>query len=991
MFNLKHLKFIVSIIISLLTIILITGTIFPQNIEKDLFKQMKWRCIGPANFSGRIVDVEALDNDFRHVIVASASGGVWKSVNAGTTWEPIFDHYGSASIGDIAIFQKNPNIIWVGTGEANNRNSVAWGDGIYQSIDGGRTFVNKGLKGTYQIARVVTHPTNRDIVYVAAIGNLWGYSGERGLFKTSDGGDSWTRLTNGLLDDGKTGATDLVMDPSDPNTLYVAFYQRLRKPYRFDSGGPNGGIFKSTDAGNTWKKLTNGLPTGDTGRIGIEIYRKNPKILMAIIEHGFQPGQDSPDYTNMELLGTGIYRSDDCGESWQYLNRYNNRPFYYSQIRINPHDDKLVYVLTTTIRLSEDGGKTFRVGGIEFEGGLDYHAMWLDPTHKDRYYLGKDKGLTLTHDHGKTFILFDNMPIGQFYAIGVDMRDPYYVYGGTQDNGTWGGPSFSKDVRAILTDSWWKLHWGDGMFVQIDPTDWRKVYTEAENGSFRRYNAETRRVEFTRPNPENIINYHEYVTEATETVPASRNRLPSQFRFNWRAPLVMSPHNPRTLYLGGNYLFKTVDGGYHWQIISPDLSTNDSVKTTRETGGLTRDVTGAETHCSITTISESPLVPGLIWIGTDDGNVQITSDGGVTWKNVRQNIADVPDGIWVSCVEASHFDGGTCYLTLDGHRSDNFSTWIFKTTDYGKCWTNITNNIPGGQCMYVVHEDLNNRNLVFAGSEFACFVSLNAGKTWNRLMNNMPTVAFHDLVIHPRDGDLIAGTHGRSIWILDNITPLQQLTEQILQLEAHIFKQRPATLWEDATRGGVRGHFYFAGENPPYVPKRENIVREKLVSGALINYYLKNKSKNKVIFKISDITGKNKRTLEASGEAGINRVLWDLQFDPSPEQTQQFKNQLEKIIDRIFELQTLTSDQKAWLEQTRETLKKAKYDTELNKIWDKLVEEFGNLSFLRRAFRGVSGRLQGAAVEPGEYLITMTVDGKTYTEKILVRKDPIVD
>ncbi|MFQ5865847.1 MAG: WD40/YVTN/BNR-like repeat-containing protein, partial [bacterium] len=896
MSNLKKIKLAVVGLVSVLSIIFVTDAGFAQNIDKNLFKEMKWRCIGPANFSGRIVDVEALDSDFRHVIVASASGGVWKSINAGTTWEPIFDHYGSASIGDIAIFQKNPNIIWVGTGEANNRNSVAWGDGIYKSSDGGKTFENMGLKSTYQIARVITHPTDKDVVYVAAVGNLWGFSGDRGLFKTTDGGITWTKLTNGLPNDGKTGATDLVMDPSDPNTLYVAFYQRLRKPYRFDSGGRNGGIFKTTDGGRAWIKLAKGLPEGDTGRIGLAIYKKNPKIIMAIIEHGFQPKMYQEDYQNMALLGTGIYRSEDGGESWTFMNRYNNRPFYYSQIRINPLDDKRVYVLTTTIRLSEDGGKTFRRGELEFEGGLDFHAMWLDPNNKDRYYLGKDKGLTLTHDHGQTFVFFDNMPIGQFYAIGVDMRDPYYVYGGTQDNGTWGGPSFSKDVRGILTDSWWKLHWGDGMFVQIDPTDWRKVYTEAENGSFRRYNAETRRVEFTRPSPKNIVNYHEYITEETES---STNRLPQQFRFNWRAPLVMSSHNPQTLYLGGNFLFKSNDGGYHWHIISPDLSTNDSVKTKRRTGGLTPDTTGAETHCSITTISESPLNPLLIWVGTDDGNVQITRNGGVTWTNVRENIPGVPEGIWVSCVEASHFEEGTCYLTFDGHRSDNFAVWIFKSTDYGKTWTKITNNIPSGQSMYVVREDLRNKNLLFAGSEFACFVSMNGGKTWTRFMNNMPTVAFHDLVIHPRDGDLIAGTHGRSLWILDDITPLQQLTDEILDSKAHIFENRPMTIWEDATRGGVRGHMFFAGENPPYIPKRENIVRAKLISGGLINYYLKSKPQKDVLMEITDITGKHRSRFTVSSEPGINRALWNLRFDPTPEQRQQFIERMEKAFDKL--------------------------------------------------------------------------------------------
>ena len=992
MFNQKKKRGLLALcLLVVIGVLFLAATAVDQITEDSLFKEMKWRGIGPANFSGRIVDVEALDNDFSHVVTASASGGVWKSVNAGTTWEPIFDNYGSASIGDIAIFQKNPKILWVGTGEPNNRNSVAWGDGIYKSTDGGKTFENVGLKDTYQIARVVTDPEDENIVYVAAIGYLWGYSGDRGLFKTSDGGKTWTKLASGLPNDGKTGAIDLVMDPGDPNTLYVAFYQRLRKPYRFDSGGPNGGIFKTTDGGASWTKLTQGLPTGDTGRIGLAIYRSNPKIVMAIAEHGTQPQMYEEDYYDMSLLGTGIYRSEDGGESWKFMNRYNNRPFYYSQIRINPLDDQRVYVLTTTIRLSEDGGRTFKVGELEFEGGLDFHAMWLDPRDKDRYYLGKDKGLTLTHDHGRTFTLFDNLPVGQFYAIGVDMRDPYYIYGGTQDNGTWGGPSFSKDVRGILTDDWWKLHWGDGMFIQVDPTDWRQAYTEAENGSFRRYNIETREVEFGRPSPANIVNYSDYAPQGEQT---SGNRLPQRFRFNWRAPLVMSHHNPKTLYLGGNHLFKTVDGGHRWQIVSPDLSTNDPVKTNRESGGLTRDVSGAETHCSITAVSESHLNPALIWVGTDDGNIQVTRNGGVTWTNVRENISGVPEGIWVSSVEASHFDPGTCYVTFDGHRSDDLSTWIFKTTDYGKTWRNITGNIPHGQVMYVVREDLKNKNLLFAGSEFACFASLNAGETWIRLMNSMPTVAIHDLVIHPRDGDLIAGTHGRSLWILDDITPLQQLTAEVLAADAHAFESRPITMWEDATRGGVRGHMFFAGENPPYIPKRENIVRSKLRSGGLINYYLKSKPKGEVVMEIADISGKNRRHLTVASEPGINRVLWDLRFDPTPRQRERFTKQMENIFKRFLEIPKLASVQRKWIEEKKKEFDKAKTDEELKQVYDDLIDRFRYQRSLRRVFGGrgfFGGRLQGRLAEVGTYYVNLTLDDKTYGQTITVREDPMLN
>jgi photosystem II stability/assembly factor-like uncharacterized protein len=954
-----------------------------QDSTDALLREMKWRNIGPAVFAGRIVDVESLDNDFRYVIVASASGGVWKSVNAGTTWEPIFDRYGSASIGDVAIFQKDPNILWVGTGEANNRNSVAWGDGIYKSTDGGKTFENVGLKNAYQIARIITHPSDANIVYVATIGNLWGYVGDRGVFKTADGGKTWAKLSGGLPADEKTGAIDLVMDPSNANTLYAAFYQRLRRPWRFDSGGPNGGIFKSNDAGKTWTKLTNGLPEGPTGRIGLSIYRSNPKIVMAMIEHGFQPREDDPAYADMTKLGTGIYRSEDAGKSWKYLNRYNNRPFYYSQIRINPLDDQRVYVLTTTMRLSSDGGKTFRPAPAPYEGGLDNHALWLDPTNKDRFYLGNDKGLRLTQDHGASFQLYDNMPVPQFYAVGVDMREPYYVCGGTQDNGTWCGPHFSKDVRGTMNDSWWKLHWGDGMFIQIDPSDWRKIYTEAENGSARRYDAAARRAEIARPTASNIVN----LKESGATV--------ENFRFNWRSPLVMSAHNSQTLFLGGNYLFKTVDGMRTWRIISPDLSTNDPVKTDRNTGGLTRDATGAETHCTIVAFSESPMDPALIWAGTDDGNVQVTRNGGATWTNVRKNIPGVPDGIWVSSIEASHFDAGTAYVTFDGHRSADFRSFLFKSTDYGATWTDLSGGFPQrsspesphGHALYVVREDSKNRNLLFAGSEFASFISLDAGQTWRYFINGMPTVAVHDIVIHPRDGDLIAATHGRGFFVVDDITPLQQLNDKVLEAPAHLFTQRPATIWEDASRGGVRGQSYWAAKNPGYIPDLgEGAVRGRLQSGAWVNYYLKARASGEVLIEITDVTGQRRRSIAGSVEPGIHRAWWDLRFDASPQQRQAFVTRLERSLERIARLPGVTAEIKTLVTQSANDFKFAKNDAQLNATWQKLFDALEDVDGGRAA---LGARLGGAEAEPSEYQVRLTVEGKTYTGKITLRADPI--
>ena len=910
--------------------------------QQALFADFQWRNIGPANMAGRVTDIEALDDDFTHVLVAAASGGVWKSTNAGTTWEPIFTDYGTANIGDIAIFQPDPEIIWVGTGESCTRNSVGWGDGVYKSTDGGKTFVNVGLRDSHHIGEVVVHPTDPDIVYVASQGHLWGYTGERGLFKTTDGGLTWRKLSGGLPDDGRTGATDVKMDPTNPNVLYAAFWQRLRRPYRFDSGGPNGGIFKSVDGGETWTKLTNGLPEGDIGKIGISIYRTDPRILVAIVEHGFQPdrvvdGRPNPDYGDMTKLGTGIYRSEDSGDSWEYINRYNNRPFYYSHIYIDPKNDQNVYVLAGSANISEDGGRTFArtMGGISG----DFHALWIDPNRPEVFYVGNDKGSYVTYDRGHTFIMFDNMDIGQFYAVTADMRDPYWVYGGLQDNGNWGGPSNSRDWNGVLNDHWFKFHSGDGFHTTVDPDDWRTVYTEAQGGRISRFDAVFRQLgKSITPTPATILNLHDYVPDH----PADTDQLSRDyFRFNWSSPLELSPHNSHTVLFGGNHLFKSTDRGDTWSIISPDLSSNDPVLTDPESGGLTRDVTSAETHATLITMSESPLVPGLMWVGTDDGFVHVTRDGGTSWTNVRGNIPNVPERLWVSRVEASHFDAATAYVSFDGHRSDNFQPWLFRTSDYGRTWTSIAANLPEGHPIYVVREDRRNPNLLFVGTEFAVFASIDGGRRWGRLMNGLPTVAVHDLIVHPRDGDLVAATHGRSVWILDDITPLQQLTEEVRDSQVHLFRNRTATQWHAVSRGATRGHKLFIGRNPLTIEQREpgNSPRE-LENKATIDFYLRSAPRGSVSLGIADLSGDHVFTTELTAEPGINRYFWDMRFDPTEQERQQFEERLVRM-----------------------------------------REQGGGGGF-------GGGRLQGSLAGPGTYRFTLVVDGTPYLGTVTIREDP---
>lgn len=835
----------------------------PPPADSALVAAFRWRNIGPASMGGRIVDIEAVERDFATVYVATASGGVFKSVNAGTTWTPIFDDYASASIGDVAVFQADPDIVWVGTGEANNRNSVAWGDGVYRSDDGGKTFRHLGLASTHQIARVRTHPTDPNTAWVCAIGHLWGYAGERGLFRTTDGGATWSKLAGGLPDDGKTGCTDLVLDPSDPDVLYSAFYHRLRRPWHFQSGGPAGGIYKSTDGGRTWRELTAGLPAGETGRIGLDVYRKNPRILVALVEAARSDDLARP--------GSGLYRSEDGGETWTYVNTYNNRPFYYSQVRVSPTDSSRVYLLTTRFMVSDDGGRTLRNGSEDEEIHGDFHALWIDPADGDRYWVGMDKGFALTHDHGRSFTLFDNLAIGQYYRIGVDMRDPYHVYGGLQDNGSWGGPSFSRDARGILNDETWKLHWGDGQDVQVDPTDWRRLYTSMENGGVRRYDVPTQRIELVRPTRASTVNWDAALGAAAA--------VPHAVRYNWSAPFVMSPHDPRTLWLGGNHLFRTTDGGESWTIVSPDLSTRDSSKIVPgRSGGVTPDNTGAETHGTATTVSESPVTPGLLWVGTDDGNLWLTRDGGRSWTDVRGGVRGVPRHTWVARVEASHHDPAVAYVTFDAHRDDVVRPWLFRTADYGRTWTEITGDLPRDHPVHVVREDPKNPRLLFAGSEVAVYASLDGGRRWTRLASGMPTVATQDLVIHPRDGDLIAGTHGRSLFVLDDITPLQQLTPAVLAQPAHLFTPRTATIWENASRGGQRGHFWFAGENPPTIRNTGSLPRAGFANGALLTYYLKAPTGG-VTLEIAELQGGRTRRVQLPDAAGIQRYVWDLRFD----------------------------------------------------------------------------------------------------------------
>ncbi|MGQ9617758.1 MAG: VPS10 domain-containing protein [Candidatus Aminicenantia bacterium] len=812
----------------------------PLLIDGSILNGITLRNIGPAIMGGRIDDFAVVEKDPRIIFVATASGGLWKTVNNGVTWEPVFDNEEVSSIGDVSFAPSNPNIVWVGTGEANNRQSSSWGNGVYKSTDGGKTWKHMGLRDTHHIARIVVHPNNPDIVYVAAVGRLWGPNKERGLFKTEDGGKTWKSI---LFINEDTGVTDVAIDYESPNIIYAASYQRRRTAYGFVGGGPHSAIYKSIDGGETWKKLTNGLPTGDTGRIGLDVYRKDSRIIYAIIEN-----KDG-----------GVFRSEDRGETWKKMSSTNPRPMYFSQIRIDPNNDLRIWVLGVQMYYSEDGGKTFRTDLVE-KIHVDFHAMWINPENSDHIVLGSDGGIHISYDRGKTWDFINTIPLGQFYEVGYDMRKPYYVYGGLQDNGTWAGPSATRYAIGITNDDWYNVAGGDGFYAVVDPNDPTTAYVESQDGNLMRFNLKTGERRNIRPVPKDDK---------------------EELRFNWNSPILISPHNSNVIYYGGNKLFKSTDRGETWTE-SPDLTTNPDRDKMPIMGIIPDEKTlsrhdGVLYYGTITTITESPMKEGLLYVGTDDGNVQVSKDGGKTWKNITKNIKGVPPNTYVSRVVASRFEEGRVYVTFDGHRSNDFNPYVFVSEDYGETWHSISSNLPHGYCVNVIREGLENSNLLFVGTEFGAFFSIDRGKNWVKFKANLPTVPVDDIAIHPREHDLIFGTHGRSIWILDDAGFLEDLKEDVLNSEAYLFDIRPTTIFNFYSHKGSTGHKIFIAPNPPF--------------GAIITYYLKEKQKEDVKIEIFDKDGKKLRELKGPNEKGINRLNWDLRYEPPrlPQQEEQIQ------------------------------------------------------------------------------------------------------
>lgn len=818
--------------------------VFAQSNHEAVLKNLKFRNIGPAVMGGRVDDFAVVESDPRVIYFGSAAGGIFKTVNGGVTWEPIFDSQPNSSIGDIALAPSNPSILYVGTGEPNNRQSSSWGAGVFKSLDAGHNWSFSGLKDTHHIGRIVVHPSDPNIVYVAALGDLWGPNKDRGVFKSTDGGATWT---HSLAINEDTGVSDIAIDPASPNILYAAAYERRRTVFGFDGGGPDGGIYRSIDAGATWKKLAGGLPaTGDYGRCALDVARSNSNVVYALIEH--------------RTLG-GVYRSENKGETWTRQSDTNQRPSYYSQIRVDPQNENRVWQGGVPILMSDDGGKTFtqdRAGRIH----TDFHAIWIDPHNSDHLLAGNDGGVHETRDAGRTWDFINNIPIGQFYEVTFDYQKPYRVCGGLQDNYTWCGPSSTVQQRGITNDDWITISGGDGFHARIDPTNPDIIYSESQDGNLQRRNLKTGESRSIRPEEDN-------------------DKAP-RYRFQWNSPLIISPHNPKTIYYGGNYLFKSTNQGDSWERLGNDLTNNVDRNTLPILGKAVDANTlsrhdGVQAWPCITAIAESPVKAGVLWVGTDDGNVQISRDGGKTWSNVMSHVPGVQKGAYVSRIEPSHKEEGTAYLTFDNHRSADYAIYIYKTTNFGDSWAKIVSGIPqDAGTVHALREDPYNPKLLFAGTEFGLFVTFNGGANWEQLHNGLPTVPVFDMQIHPRDHDLILATHGRSIWIMDNIRALEEMDDTALTSDLKMFTPAPGIEYKVVDYKGFLGSNTYVAQNAP--------------RGAAIDYFAK--SAGPVEVTIKDKSGNEVRKLNARAEAGtINRVVWDMRSNapvaPQPPPTAQ--------------------------------------------------------------------------------------------------------
>jgi photosystem II stability/assembly factor-like uncharacterized protein len=835
------------------------------------FAGLRLRSIGPALTSGRVVGIAVDPNNPARYFVAAASGGVWKTVNNGTTWTPVFDNEGSYSIGTVVLDPKNPLTVWVGTGENNSQRSVSYGNGVYRSDDGGKSWKNVGLKASEHIGRIAIDPKDSKIVYVAAQGPLWGPGGDRGLFKTTDGGRTWKNI---LSISENTGVTDVAIDPQNPETIYAASYQRRRHMWTLIDGGPESAIYKSTDAGATWNKVRAGLPTTDLGRIGLAISPVDTNIVYATVEAADRKG--------------GIFRSSDRGSSWEKRNDFDAGQMYYSRIVADPKDVERIYVMNVFLMVSDDGGRTLRRLG-EKSKHVDNHEIWIDPNSNDHYLVGCDGGVYESYDRGTNWEFKKNLPVMQFYEITTDNDKPFYnVYGGAQDNFSVGGPSRTRNVSGIVNSDWFVTNGGDGFRSQVDPEDPNTVYAELQHGTLARFDKRTGERLSVQPQ----VGHGE-----------------ASLRWNWDSPFIISPHSHTRLYFAADKLFRSDDRGESWQVISGQLSREidrDKLPVMGKIWGMDAVAKNASTAFfgNASALAESPKKDGLIYVGTDDGLIQVTEDGGKSWRKIDK-FPGVPDISYVSRIIASHHDANTVYAAFDNHQNADFKPYLLKSTDAGRTWTAISSNLPANGMVWAIAEDHVNANLLFAGTEFGLFFSIDGGQKWIQLKGGLPIIAVRDLNIQKRENDLVVGTFGRGIYILDNYTALRLLKPEMLKQEAQLFPIKNALMYIPAQPIGGRGksfqgESYYTADNPPF--------------GATFTYYLKDELKTKkakrqeadkeaerkggvtalpsqsdlraeeeeeapaIIISITDSTGRLVRRLSGPIGKGMQRVTWDLRY-----------------------------------------------------------------------------------------------------------------
>lgn len=893
-------------------------SLFSQEFSQELIKNMKPRNIGPGGMSGRVTAIDAVHSNPDIMYVGTASGGLWKSTSGGIKWEPIFDKEVTASIGAIAIQQSNPSVIWVGTGEGNPRNSLNGGYGLYRSLDGGKNWKLMGLEKTRHIHRVIIDPTDPNTVYVAAIGSPWGEHPERGVFKTTDGGETWTNI---LFANNKTGAADLVMDPTNPNKLFASMWEHKRDPWFFKSGGEGSGLHMTHDGGKTWKKLTDedGLPKGELGRIGIAIAPSKPNIVYALIE----------------AKKNALYKSEDGGFKWKKINDkgdIGDRPFYYSEIYVDPQNENRVFSVFTYVNVSQDGGKNFDqlMPAYGVDNGIhpDHHALWIHPSNGQFMIDGNDGGMNITKDGGKTWRFVANLPVAQFYHINVDNEFPYNVYGGMQDNGSWRGPAYVWRAQGIRNSYWQEISFGDGFDVVPDKDDSRYGWTMSQQGYVTRYDWQTGNNYIVRP-----------------THPDAKVDL----RFNWNSAINIDPFDTSTIYFGSQFVHKSTDKGQTWTIISEDLTTNDPEKLKQsESGGLTMDATGAENHCTILVIEPSPVEKDMLWIGTDDGRVQITKDGGNSWTDVSKNIKGLPSGSWIPQIKASNKNKGEALLIANDYRRFNFTPYAYRTKDYGKTWTRIVDETDVESYTLSIVEDLEEPNLMFLGTDDGLYLSLDAGNKWTKWTEGFPTVSVKDLVIHPREHDLVIGTFGRAAWVIDDIRPLREMARnpQLLNQKLELFAPPIAyqASYQQPTGSRFGADAMYHGENR--------------ASGAQLSYYVKiDEKKDSETDKEEDSKEVENDSIDAS-EEDKNVVKWD------------------SIHMKIYDGERLI----------RTLKQKAPEKSGVHK-WTWYMDEAG-VDRPTRSTRKRNNEPGGISVKPGSYKVVLTFGDQTSEELMTVKSDP---